>query len=169
MGSQSSIAWRTAAFATLLSAGCSSGPAAPPVARWADDHTVTVASFDFAESRLLAELYNQAIEAGGYDVRRAFDLGPRELVAPGLALGLVDRRFERPEQLPPNLRSTRFYLFAGGWVTYHFAFEGGATAAMMFDVDRALGAQPRAELVAEVRDRNGLRLCGAGAGCPGGS
>jgi len=79
------------------------------------------------------------------------------------------RRFERPEQLPPNLRSTRFYLFPGGCVTYQFAFEGAATAAMMFDVDRALGAQPRAALVAEVRHRNGLRLCGAGADCPGGS
>ena len=36
------------------------------------------------------------------------------------------RRFERPEQLPPDLRSTRIYLFEGGCVTYDFAFDGDA-------------------------------------------
>ena len=51
---------------------------------------VTVASFDFAESRLLAEIYAQALERAGLPVRRAFGLGPRELVAPALASGLVD-------------------------------------------------------------------------------
>ena len=40
----------------------------------------------------------------------------------------------------------------------------------MFDADNALAFQPRAALVDEVRDRSGLRLCGAGAPpCPGGS
>ncbi|MCA1691968.1 MAG: hypothetical protein LC733_07150, partial [Actinobacteria bacterium] len=79
------------------------------------------------------------------------------------------RRFEQPEQLPPNLRSTRFYLFPGGCITYQFAFDDPATAALMFDTDRALASQPRDDLVAEVRDRNGLRLCGAGIVCPGSS
>jgi tRNA A-37 threonylcarbamoyl transferase component Bud32 len=79
------------------------------------------------------------------------------------------RRFEQPQQLPPNLRSTRFYLFPGGCVTYRFAFEGPATAALMFDADRALATQPRAELVERVRSHEGLRLCGVGAACPGGS
>ena len=76
------------------------------------------------------------------------------------------RRFEQPERLPPNLRSSRTYLFEGGCITYRFSFDGPATAALMFDVDRALGAEPRAELVADVEDRTGLRLCGAGAPCP---
>ena len=79
------------------------------------------------------------------------------------------RRFEQPEQLPPSLRSTRFYLFPGGCVTYRFAFQGPATAALMFDADRALATQPRAELVERVRSHEGLRLCGVGAACPGGS
>lgn len=52
--------------------------------------TVTVGSLDFAESELLGELYSQALESGGFTVRRAFDLGPREFVAPALARGLVD-------------------------------------------------------------------------------
>ena len=47
-------------------------------------------SFDFAESRLLAEMYSQALEAHGYRVDRAFDLGSREFVIPALAAGLID-------------------------------------------------------------------------------
>ncbi len=79
------------------------------------------------------------------------------------------RRFERPERLAPNLRSTRSYLFPGGCITYRFSFAGPATATLMFDADRALGAEPRAELAASVRHGNRLRLCGAGVDCPGGS
>ena len=78
------------------------------------------------------------------------------------------RQFEQPERLPPGLRSTRSYLFAGGCVTYRFAFAEGATPALMFEVDQALAFQPRAALVDRVRDDTGLALCGAGAPCPGG-
>ena len=77
------------------------------------------------------------------------------------------RRFEEPEQLPPNLVSTRFYLFEGGCVTYRFSFSGDAN--LTFDADNALSFQPRAVLVEEVRERTGLRLCGEGVACPGGS
>jgi hypothetical protein len=76
------------------------------------------------------------------------------------------RRFERPDRLPPALRSTRSYLFAGGCITYRFKFDSPQTASLLFDADGALAFQPRAELVAEVRARNDLRLCGAGAPCP---
>ena len=54
------------------------------------DDAITVGSFDFAESGLLAEIYSQALEGAGFRVRRAFDLGPREFVAPALASGLVE-------------------------------------------------------------------------------
>jgi osmoprotectant transport system substrate-binding protein len=70
-------------------AACSSGPASDAVSP-DDPATVTVASFNFSESELLAEIYSQTLEAGGYPVTRAFDLGPRELVVPGLVRGLVD-------------------------------------------------------------------------------
>ncbi len=63
--------------------------AADPASTLADD-VVTVASFDFAESRLLAEIYSQALETAGFDVQRAYGLGPREFVAPALASGLVE-------------------------------------------------------------------------------
>ena len=75
------------------------------------------------------------------------------------------RRFERPEQLPPALRATRTYLFPGGCVTYRFAFDSAETASLLFDADSALSFQGRADLVATVHDRNGLRLCGVGAPC----
>lgn len=76
--------------------GCSSEPAdqadsaAVRVAATLRDDTITVGSFDFAESELVAEIYSQALEGDGYHVRRAFGLGPREFVLPALAGGLVE-------------------------------------------------------------------------------
>ena len=51
---------------------------------------ITVGSFDFQESELLAHLYGQALESRGYPVRLELGIGPRELVQPALAGGLVD-------------------------------------------------------------------------------
>jgi osmoprotectant transport system substrate-binding protein len=51
---------------------------------------VTVASFDFVESEILAQLYAQALEAKGYPVRLLLRAGTRELLGPALAEGLVD-------------------------------------------------------------------------------
>jgi tRNA A-37 threonylcarbamoyl transferase component Bud32 len=79
------------------------------------------------------------------------------------------RRFERPEQLPPGLKSTRYYPVPGGCVTYQFSFQGDATAALMFDADNALSFQRRDTLVRQVDEDTGLRLCGAGVPCAGGS
>ena len=69
-------------------AGCRAEPS--PSAAGATDDAVTVASFSFPESALLAELYAQALVAAGVPVRRERDLGPRELVLPALRQGLVD-------------------------------------------------------------------------------
>ena len=49
-----------------------------------------IASFDFAESALLAEMYAQAAEAVGVPVVRLGPVGPREIVAPALELGRID-------------------------------------------------------------------------------
>jgi osmoprotectant transport system substrate-binding protein len=71
-------------------AGClPTGPEREPVAE-VDPQAVTVASFDFSESTLLAELYAQALEDVGLPVVREFDVGPRELMQPALEQGLVD-------------------------------------------------------------------------------
>ena len=78
------------------------------------------------------------------------------------------RRFERPEQLPPDLEVTRTYVFDGGCVTYEFAFQGGASTSLVFEADQALAFQSRSDLVVEVADRTDLSLCGALAPpCPG--
>lgn len=51
---------------------------------------IVVASFDFPESALLAELYAGVLEEHGYPVRRLINLGSRETVDPALFQGLVD-------------------------------------------------------------------------------
>ena len=79
------------------------------------------------------------------------------------------RLFEHPGRPAPGLQSTRFYLSSGGCVTYRFAFTSPASASLLFDADTALALEPRSVLVAKVRTDSGLRLCGAGAPCPGGS
>lgn len=54
------------------------------------DDAITVASFDFPESIVLAEIYSQALTSNGYRVIRQFNIGPRELVDPALQRGLVE-------------------------------------------------------------------------------
>jgi osmoprotectant transport system substrate-binding protein len=51
---------------------------------------VTVAAFGFSESRILAEVYAQAMEAKGIPVERAMELASREVVEPALEQGVVD-------------------------------------------------------------------------------
>jgi osmoprotectant transport system substrate-binding protein len=64
------------------------GPSSPAVVTGDDE--ITVASFNFSESELLAEIYAQALESNGFAVRRAMNLGPRELVEPALQRGLIE-------------------------------------------------------------------------------
>ena len=49
-----------------------------------------MAAFGFTESEILAELYSQALEAKGYPIEPVLNAGPRELVQPALAEGLID-------------------------------------------------------------------------------
>ena len=74
----------------IVAAACGSDDSDEPAPSALNDDAVTVASFNFPESQVLAEIYSQALEAGGYEVRRALSLGPREFVAPALAGGLVE-------------------------------------------------------------------------------
>ena len=73
----------------VLAASCSD-PTAEPGADALDDGAVTVGSFDFPENELLAEIYGQALAGSGYDVEYRLAAGPRELVQPALARGLVE-------------------------------------------------------------------------------
>src|SRR6516164_308785 len=51
--------------------------------------TITVGSFDFPESILLAYIYADALATRGFPVRVVPDLGTRELVDPALENGLI--------------------------------------------------------------------------------
>ncbi len=71
-------------------AACSrTGPSTSAIVAPADD-AVVVASFNFPESVILAELYAQALEEVGVSVAREGEVGPRELMEPALEQGLVD-------------------------------------------------------------------------------
>ena len=52
--------------------------------------TITIGSFDFAESEILAQAYGQALAAKGFAVDVQTSVGPRELVLPALIAGLVE-------------------------------------------------------------------------------
>jgi len=52
--------------------------------------TITIGSANFAESELLGEIYAQALEAKGVQVKRQFNIGARELYLKALQDGSVD-------------------------------------------------------------------------------
>lgn len=54
-----------------------------------DGPTINVASFNFPESVVLAEIYAQALEANDYAVERNLNLGSRELIFPDLESGSI--------------------------------------------------------------------------------
>jgi osmoprotectant transport system substrate-binding protein len=86
-GSPRAVMIMVVALATVACAGSAGDPARPNAL---DDDAITVGSFDFAESVLLAEIYSQALEGAGFTVERAFELGPREFVAPAMSVGLIE-------------------------------------------------------------------------------
>ena len=73
----------------LLVAGCDRGQA-PPAPEDPRRPTIQLASFDFPESELLAQLYGQALAQHGFPVEQVVQLGAREVVAPALEQGKVD-------------------------------------------------------------------------------
>ena len=74
----------------VLAAGCDRDrpPPGPPEAPRRP--TIRLASFDFPESELLAQLYGQALGQHGFPVEQVVQLGAREVVAPALEQGKVD-------------------------------------------------------------------------------
>jgi osmoprotectant transport system substrate-binding protein len=71
-----------AVFGLLLTA-CGGGGAG-------DAPTVRIGSDNFYESRLMAEIYAQVLEGGGYTVERSFGLGSRQERAPAFEGGEID-------------------------------------------------------------------------------
>ena len=73
---------------TVALAGCtsSSGHVSSAAGKSVDrpGTVITVGSYDFPESVLLAQIYGQALAADNFPVRILPNLGPRELVDPAL-------------------------------------------------------------------------------------
>jgi osmoprotectant transport system substrate-binding protein len=72
----------------VLCAACAGAGPAGPEAR--DPGRIRIASFDFPESRVVAELYARALRRAGLPVDVLSGLGSREVVAPALQQGQVD-------------------------------------------------------------------------------
>ncbi len=68
----------------LVATACGSGDGA------VDGEPIKVASFNFNESVIVAEIYAQGLEANGYEVERKLNLGNREVVKPALESGEID-------------------------------------------------------------------------------
>ena len=98
-----------AGLALALAACTASGGSVSPTARdqaGRPGMVITVGSFDFPESVLLAQIYGQALAAARFPVRILPDLGPREVVDPALVDGLV--------QLVPEYAGSALEFFSLG-------------------------------------------------------
>ena len=83
---------RTAVLCVLLALGCVAcvRPSAGAGPEPRDPGRVRIASFDFPESQVVAELYARALRDAGIAVEVLSGLGTREVVAPALQQGQVD-------------------------------------------------------------------------------
>jgi osmoprotectant transport system substrate-binding protein len=127
--------------------------ASPKVDR---DDAVTIASFNFPESVLLAEIYAQALEATDVRVKRETALGTRELVMPALVQGLV-------ELVPEYAGSALLFLAGAGSASANRDANHRALASQLsgFGVS-ALDASPAEDqngfaVTRETASRFGLR------------
>jgi osmoprotectant transport system substrate-binding protein len=135
------------AMAVLLASGCAPAAQRPPPE---DPHrpTITVTSFDFLESEILAELYGQALRQSGYPVEVVPRLGPREIVEPALEQGRVDL-------VPSYLGSGLNFLREQTRVA---TADPGPTHALLKEALAARGL--RALDYAPAQDRNGFVVTG---------
>jgi osmoprotectant transport system substrate-binding protein len=62
----------------------------PTVTSVLEDDAITVGSFNFPESEVLAEIYALTLEGRGFQVKRQLDVGPRELLIPAVQRGLLE-------------------------------------------------------------------------------
>lgn len=83
--------WRLAAClaaVVVCVAACGSGGSGGEAKK--DGASLTVASSDFPESKILAEIYGQALEANGFTVSRRHGIGSRETYVPAMINHSID-------------------------------------------------------------------------------
>ena len=134
----------------LVATACGSGDGAADIP---DGPTIAVASFNFNESTILAEIYAQVLEDAGYPVERKLNLGNREVVKPALESGEVS--------LVPEYIGTLLGFLEGSptadpdttWNDAKTAFE--ASGVTLFDYAPAQDSNAYV-VTAETADANGL-------------
>ena len=82
-----------ASLLALAISACTTGGGSSPAAS-APGATVKIGSEGFYESRLMAEIYAQVLEANGYKVERNLGLGARAVTAAAIESGQIDMRPE---------------------------------------------------------------------------
>lgn len=113
-----------------------------------DGPTITVGSTNFGEQLILGEIYAQVLEANGYPVARAFNLGSREVVNPALKDGEIDLLVEYTGTL---------LTFEGGTSTTDSDETHAALVAAVADDDLVVLAY------APAQDKNGIVVTAATA------
>ena len=134
-------------------AACADGKEGGDAARDVlSDDAITVGSFDFPESVLLAELYSQALEGSGFRVERALGLGPREFVGPALHAGLIE--------FVPDYGGTAVAFFSADAVapdadsaSNHRALEGVVAGSTIAALDAAPAENVNTFVVSEATAR----------------
>jgi osmoprotectant transport system substrate-binding protein len=99
------LTWGLVAL-SLLAAACGSDAPDDSPPEDPSHPIIQVASFDFAESTVIAEVYATALAEHGYPVERILGLGVREIVEPALEQGKVD--------LVPEYLGTALTFLRGG-------------------------------------------------------
>ncbi|MBW3621319.1 MAG: ABC transporter substrate-binding protein, partial [Actinobacteria bacterium] len=85
---RSYLAVAALAVVSLLGTACGDGGGGGNAVE--DGPPITVGTVDFAENRILGQIYAQALEHAGYTVEITENIGNRELVAPQLEQGNLD-------------------------------------------------------------------------------
>lgn len=89
-GARSWLPAVTIVVAALFMAGCGSANPLGGGAISGDLKSITVGSADFPESKIIGEIYAQALEANGFTVGRQFGIGSRETYIPAVKDHSID-------------------------------------------------------------------------------
>jgi osmoprotectant transport system substrate-binding protein len=111
---------------SLLAAACGSGDGA------GDGEPITVASFNFNESVIVAEIYAQALEGKGFTIERKLNLGNREVVGPALQSGEIDLVPEYIASLSSFLGLTPTADSEATWNSASEAIEADGVALLQY-------------------------------------
>jgi hypothetical protein len=68
------------------------------------------------------------------------------------------RRLERVREVSPHYVGTRYYVFDGGCLTFHFQLGGDSHGEALALASELVGAVPRSDLRAQVREDSDGRL-----------